>query len=339
MAKEQSTKDGTSRLNGNGNRIRLSWPSLRWGVGMESASLDRQIRVAAFHWLNERKLAHGEVFSRSELQAGFLHEGERVGIVGPKGIFKPSSIPSLPLSITTIPGGPYDDDLRDGASVIHYRYRGTDPNHPDNIGLRHAMKSQTPLIFCYRIQPDRYLVSYPVFISGDDPTALTFLVQLDDEIGLRRYMSRGAEAVDEEATLHRKYVTISAKRRLHQVAFRERVLSAYRTTCALCRLRHGALLDAAHIIPDGEPDGEPEVSNGLALCKIHHAAYDLNYLGITPNYKVEVRKELMDEVDGPMLQHGIKGMHGEKIHVPRPANLRPSRKRLEARFEKFLASS
>jgi hypothetical protein len=54
---------------------------------MDSTSQDRQIRIAAFHWLNERKLAHGEVFSRAELQAGFLHEGEHVGIVGPKGIF------------------------------------------------------------------------------------------------------------------------------------------------------------------------------------------------------------------------------------------------------------
>jgi putative restriction endonuclease len=125
------------------------------------------------------------------------------------------------------------------------------------------------------------------------------ITQLDDELGLHRYISSNAEAVEEDATLHRRYVTVSAKRRPHQVAFRERVLSAYRTTCALCRLRHGALLDAAHIIPDGEPDGEPEVSNGIALCKIHHAAYDLNYLGITPRYEVEVRKDLLDEVDDP----------------------------------------
>jgi predicted restriction endonuclease len=37
---------------------------------------------------------------------------------------------------------------------------------------------------------------------------------------------------------------------------------------------HAALLDAAHIILDTEPQGEPTVRNGLALCKIHHAAYD-----------------------------------------------------------------
>jgi predicted restriction endonuclease len=49
--------------------------------------------------------------------------------------------------------------------------------------------------------------------------------------------------------------------------------------CAVCSLRHGELLDAAHIIGDGKPDGIPIVPNGLSLCKIHHAAYDTNLLG------------------------------------------------------------
>ena len=52
-------------------------------------------------------------------------------------------------------------------------------------------------------------------------------------------------------------------RRLHQATFRERVLHAYRTSCAICRLRHRELLDAAHILPDGHPRGEPVVPNGL----------------------------------------------------------------------------
>ena len=40
---------------------------------------------------------------------------------------------------------------------------------------------------------------------------------------------------------------------------------------ALCRLRHQELLDAAHITPDGDAEGEPVISNGVALCKLHHA--------------------------------------------------------------------
>jgi putative restriction endonuclease len=299
--------------------------------------LDRSVRLEAFNWLNLQRKIHGDVLPRNVLEAGFTFQGTRVPILGPQGIFKPAVLPKIPLSITTIPGGPYDDDLRDGASVIHYRYRGTDKDHHENVGVRLAKETQTPLIYCYRVMPGRYVVSYPVFVCGDDPANLTFDIQLDDEIGLSRYQSAKPEAIAaQESTLHRRYITTSAKRRLHQVAFRERVLSAYETHCALCRLHHGALLDAAHIIPDSEPGGEPEVSNGLSLCKIHHAAFDLNYLGITPKLKVEVRQELLEEVDGPMLQHGIKAMHGQRIHVPRARQHKPSPNRLEARFEKFL---
>lgn len=302
--------------------------------------IDRAVRVAAFEWLNLQKAIHGDVLPRAILAHGFTFQGTRVPIVGPQGIFKPGILPVMPLSITTIPGGPYDDDLRDGASVIHYRYRGTNAGHHENVGVRLARGTQTPLIYCYRVMEGRYVVSYPVFVCGDDPANLTFDIQLDDDLGLARYLTAKPDAhAAEEATLHRRYVTVSAKRRLHQVAFRERVLTAYETSCALCRLRHGALLDAAHIIPDGETGGEPEVSNGLALCKIHHAAFDLNYLGITPGFKVEVRQALLDEIDGPMLQHGIKAMHGEKIFLPKSRRLHPTQQRLEARFERFLQAS
>lgn len=307
---------------------------------MAADDLDRSIRLAAFDWLTAQRSIYGDILPRRVLETGFYFQGHRVPIVGPQGIFKPALLPRIPLSITTIPGGPYDDDLRDGASVIHYRYRGRKKDHHENVGVRLAKETQTPLIYCYCVMPGRYVVTYPVFVCGDDPENLTFDVQLDDDIGLARYRDSGHEAVPvNEPTLHRTYITTTAKRRLHQAAFRERVISAYGVRCALCRLAHGALLDAAHIIPDGEPDGEPEVSNGLALCKIHHAAFDLNYLGITPNLKVEVRKELLDETDGPMLQHGIKAMHGEKILVPRANALRPSPVRLEKRFEKFLLAA
>lgn len=301
---------------------------------------DRAVRVAAFKWLDTQKAFHGDVLPRALLAAGFEYQGRRVPIVGPRGIFKPQILTGMPLSLTTIPGGPYDDDLRDGDSVIHYRYYGTDRNHSDNTGVRLALETQTPLIYCYRVMEGSYVVSYPVFVCADAPDVLTFDIQLDDDLGLARYLaSMPAAAVAEEHTLHRRYVTTSAKRRLHQVAFRERVLRAYETRCALCRLRHGALLDAAHIIPDGEPGGDPEISNGLALCKIHHAAFDLNYLGITPGFTVEVRPSLLSEVDGPMLQHGIQAMHGEQILLPKSRTNRPSPQRLEARFERFLKAT
>lgn len=133
----------------------------------------------------------------------------------------------------------------------------------------------------------------------------------------------------------RAYVTATFRRRVHQRAFRDRVIDAYRSQCALCRLRHDELLDAAHIIPDVDPEGDPVVPNGMALCKLHHAAFDSFFLAVRPDYIVEVRRSILDEEDGPMLLHGLKGLHGVTIQVPRRMELRPDPQRLARRWERF----
>ncbi|MBK9358459.1 MAG: HNH endonuclease [Bacteroidales bacterium] len=67
----------------------------------------------------------------------------------------------------------------------------------------------------------------------------------------------------------------------------------------MCNLKHRELLDAAHIIADKDDMGEPIIKNGLALCKIHHAAFDQNILGIDPDYKIKIREDILMETDGP----------------------------------------
>lgn len=226
---------------------------------------------------------------------------------------------AIPLSITTVPSGPYDDGFsKDG--LLLYRYRGTDPQHPDNVGLQLATQGRTPLVYFHRVVEGRYLTVWPVFIVGDNPAQLTFKVEVDDA----RYASHdlgpewsGKPVVVEAAEARRSYITTTVRQRIHQRSFRERVLRAYQEQCALCRLRHEELLDAAHIIPDGEPDGDPIVPNGLALCKLHHAAFDRQFLAVRPDYLIAVRKDILEETDGPMLIHGLKEMHEKRIILPR----------------------
>lgn len=124
--------------------------------------------------------------------------------------------------------------------------------------------------------------------------------------------------------------------RLHQPVFRARVIRAYDTACAVCRLRHADLLDAAHILGDAE-SGQPVVSNGLSLCKIHHAAYDRKILGVKPDYTVQLRDDVLSEVDGPMLRYGLQEMHGRHLHLPARRQDRPDRDALAARWEAFTA--
>jgi putative restriction endonuclease len=265
-----------------------------------------------------------------------------VPLVSQQGIFKPRVMPEVPLSIRTSPGGPYNDAF--GADqLLRYAYRGTDPDHPDNRGLRAAMARRIPLVYFHGILEGKYLAAWPVYIVGDDRAALRFTVALDDaqhvSVGLGQSRDEAADAVDLTASARRSYITATLRVRLHQRSFRERVLLAYRQQCALCRLRHEELLDAAHIIPDVEDEGEPIVQNGLSLCKLHHAAYDRQFLTVRPDYRIEVRQAILDEDDGPMLLHGLKGMHGQRIVLPRARELYPDPERLEKRYRLFREAS
>jgi putative restriction endonuclease len=78
------------------------------------------------------------------------------------------------------------------------------------------------------------------------------------------------------------------------------------------------------------------VPNGLALCKLHHAAFDANILGVTPDYAIELRLDILEEHDGPMLVHGLQGFHRKQILVPRPPRLKPCREFLDERYALFL---
>jgi putative restriction endonuclease len=144
--------------------------------------------------------------------------------------------------------------------------------HPDNVGLRMAMKRHIPLIYFYGLVPGKYAAVWPVYIVGDDPGTLTFSVEIGEKQDLILDREESAPASIAESA-SRSYVTVSAQRRLHQQSFRMRVLEAYHQCCAVCRLRHAELLEAAHILPDGHPKGEPWVSNGISLCKLHHAPH------------------------------------------------------------------
>jgi putative restriction endonuclease len=72
------------------------------------------------------------------------------------------------------------------------------------------------------------------------------------------------------------------------------------------------------------------------MCKIHHAAYDRNILGISSDYLVHVRQDILDEVDGPMLRYGLQQMDRGVITVPRSRSARPDRERLSVRYDQFV---
>ena len=292
-------------------------------------TIDQRVRVATFNWLNEQIALLGDVLPRRILESGFEFENHQIHLVSPQGIFTPRIL-DIPLSITTAPKGPSGDSFNSEGFLL-YKYRGTNPHHIDNVRLRRAMEMGVPLVYFHGVIPGKYLAVYPVYIIGDDPIGLTFKIAVDEISSVNKHFA----GVKEDAYARRAYITSTIRKRLHQRSFREKVLDAYRSQCALCRLKHIELLDAAHIIPDTEPEGKPTVDNGLSLCKLHHATFDSFILGVSPDYIIEVRKDVLDEEDGPMLKHGLKGLHKCKIILPKSIELRPRKEFLDWRYQKF----
>lgn len=284
------------------------------------------IRFAAFRWL-QGQLSTDDTLPRSILQQGFKHQGTHVHLIGPQGIFKPAQIAYYPLSITTTANSPYNDSFDTKGDYLLYNYRGTDPEHHDNCRLRAAMFNRVPLVYFFGTVPGRYLVVLPVLVVGDDPDKLCFTVVADDH-------DLPASVHEDSGELIRSYRTRQVRQRIHQRSFRDRVLHAYKERCSVCKLRHPRLLDAAHIIPDAE-EGEPVVSNGLSLCKIHHAAFDSNYFGIRPDHRIVVHPDIMEERDGPMLKHGLQEINDLKLIVPSQIKNRPDTEHLQKRFDTF----
>jgi putative restriction endonuclease len=287
--------------------------------------LEGALRQSIMDWVTERAARRGGWLAREELLGGFSVAGSPLPLIDySRGIRNPSVLSST-LSIVSSVDGPYSD-RESGDGLLHYAYR-SGGSGGDNHKLRRAFELGSPLILFMKTEPNVYVPVLP-----DDEENQAFVVALDEAF---RFIPDPAHLTTDQ----RRYALRIAKQRLHQPIFRRQVVSAYATQCAVCTLRHGRLLEAAHILPDSHERGLAVVSNGMSLCSIHHAAYDRNLLGVTPDFEVRIDANLLAETDGPMLLHGLQEMHGRPITLPsRPAD-RPDRDGLAWRYERFGSAS
>jgi putative restriction endonuclease len=298
---------------------------------------ESEVRSLAMQWLTIRTNDGADPISSGEL-LDFSVDGEPFRLMDPqRGIRKPATF-SGALSIRTVytppgRGAPYDDRQgRDG--LVRYKWRGDDPQHAENRALRAAMVGQFPIIWFFGVGPALYQPIFPVYLLSEEPADQQFVIDPDVARGLVAPFS------PVEDTL-RRYIMRETRQRLHQPVFRATVIRAYAGRCAVCALHHPELLDAAHIVADRDERGIASVTNGLALCKIHHAAYDQRILGIRPDdLVVQIRADLLAEVDGPMLKHGLQGRHNQRLmQLPAVRAERPSRELLEISYAAFREAS
>lgn len=305
---------------------------------MSEPEQDRLIRLAAAE--HAKRLGVSGPFSSDELNAGFNFSGTRIPLTNPqRGIFKPAQMRFL-LSVKTVFPTPgrrvwYDDQrevheqINRGSELIDYAFMGDDPEAADNRWLREARDEQVPIIYFLGVAPQRWMAIWPTYVADWSASEL------------KSRLAFGAPAQTNLATdfptaPERRYGLRMVRQRLHQSTFREAVLAAYEGRCALTGLPEPRLLDAAHIVADGDVDlGQPLVTNGLPLSKLHHAAFDANLIGIDPDYRIHISQSLLSMHDGPMFEQGLKALAGNELRRPARDADRPDRDRLARRFASF----
>ena len=301
---------------------------------------DTLMREIAFDYV-QREFEDRHILTWPVLKGGFLFEGRRIALVNrQQGIFKPKEMDHL-LSIRTVVPlkgrkARYTDQkqqihqIYEKKDVVDYAFMGKDPDSASNRLLRTAMECKVPVIYLLGlgISPAKY-IPIRAFIVDWDPQALAAKVSLTES-------SASDRPITQET---RRYAMRHVKQRVHQARFRDAVVSAYSHRCAMSGLPEPQLLDAAHIMPDNDPQfGQPEVVNGLPLSKIHHEAFDRHLIGIDPDYRIHVSKRLLGRSDGPTLE-SLKYLDGEQLMPPRRRADYPDPARLERRFNNYQAAN
>lgn len=149
---------------------------------------------------------------------------------------------------------------------------------------------------------------------------------------LNRLPTLDDDEIEEVVNVGRRTLirTITTKYRAYW--FRRRVLRAYRHQCAFCSVQLG-LVDAAHIVPVSSEESTDEVPNGVALCKLHHFAYDTNLISFDERYVIRTSRQRAAELTQARLMGGwnlFRDALRVEIVVPRDERLRPSPQNISA---------
>lgn len=112
-------------------------------------------------------------------------------------------------------------------------------------------------------------------------------------------------------------------------AFRRLVTEAYNHTCVVCRLRlltpegHTSVV-AAHIVPWRDSRND-DPRNGLALCGVHHWAFDEGLIGVDNDYEILVSPVV--SIEGNTADRLLR-FFNQKLYLPQDDKLLPAREAL-----------
>jgi putative restriction endonuclease len=303
-----------------------------------------QIVNAAIERVRFLERVYGDDIPWQAIDEGMIVAGEKIHISNrARGIFKPKQMTRGVISVKTTEPRPgrvniYDDE-ETGEGFFRYSLQRGDPRSGGNKHLWEAIEDRQPFIYFHAVSEGRYKAIWPCYVTNINPVQgyCEIIVGSASDISLSRKDSVVEYPVTSQAP-NRAYAVREARVRLHQATFRANVLRAYEDRCALSGLPVRELLEAAHITPDTEENSSTEVSNGVAMSRLHHRAYDGNLIGISPNLQIVVSDRLRTMKDGLILD-ALKHLHGQKLRAPARPELQPDRDRLAQRFDEFRNSA
>jgi len=95
----------------------------------------------------------------------------------------------------------------------------------------------------------------------------------------------------------KKIVKVTRDSAIRTRGFRQAVIEAYDYKCAFCEMKVYSPdtlsweVEAAHIVPHSSM-GKDDILNGLALCHLHHWAFDAGWFTIQEDYKIKVSQKV-----------------------------------------------
>lgn len=127
---------------------------------------------------------------------------------------------------------------------------------------------------------------------------------------------------------------IVIKQRINQSFFRMAVLSSYNNRCCISGIGNKELLEACHIV-DWSIDmaNRTNPKNGLCMNPFFHKAYDKLLMAISPDLKIIISDELLQNTEDSKFKNYLKSINGEKIAMPN--KFFPEREFLQDHYEKF----
>jgi hypothetical protein len=115
--------------------------------------------------------------------------------------------------------------------------------------------------------------------------------------------------------------------------FRQAVIDAYDCRCAICRLKIKSPnslsweVEAAHIVPN-RALGRDDVWNGIAMCHLHHWAFDVGWFALSDDYRIQSspRIQALPPDFGKMDGYEFIGSlvnHTSEIMLPKRSEIQP----------------